>query len=141
MRHVLVPIESGSCGMSDALAQAIRLYRREPVHLHLLNVQPRVTGHAALCFSAGELHRMRTRCGREALAPAEELLGLAGVPCDCTVETGATAETIARFARRHHCDTILLGDGRCEPGFNWYASLAQRVRQLMEGSAERCSVL
>ena len=42
-----------------AVAEAIRIYSKEPVTVHLLSVQPAVSGHVAMFFGSGELHQLQ----------------------------------------------------------------------------------
>ena len=100
MRKVLIPVEAGNPARSRAaVAEAISIYSKEPVTVHLLSVQPAVSGHVAMFFGSGELHQLQCAAGAEDLASAQAQLAAAGVPYTSSVRIGRSAETIARTAR------------------------------------------
>lgn len=142
MRKLLIPIDGSSAArMKSAVAQAVAIYRQEPVEVHLLRVQPVVSGHVAMFFPGGELTDIQQQQGMEELAPAKAMLDLAGVPCQARVVVGRSAETIARIARETGCDRIVMGQ---ENGTSFaerlFGSLAGQVRQIM-GGRDDCQVL
>ncbi len=60
MRKVLIPVEAGNPARSRAaVAEAIGIYSKDPVTVHLLSVQPAVSGHVAMFFGSGELHQLQ----------------------------------------------------------------------------------
>ena len=143
MRNILIPIDSGGSAarVKSAVAEAIAIYRREPVEIHLLSVQASVTSHVAMFFKGGELYEIQRLAGTEELAPAEALLATAGIPYTSSVLVGRKAETIARRARELGCDRIVMGQ---EAGVGVaeriFGSLAGQVRQLVGGASD-CQVL
>ncbi len=143
MRNILIPIDSGGSAarVKSAVAEAIAIYRREPVEIHLLSVQASVTSHVAMFFKGGELYEIQRLAGTEELAPAEALLATAGIPYTSSVLVGRKAETIARRARELGCDRIVMGQ---EAGVGLaeriFGSLAGQVRQLVGGASD-CQVL
>ena len=143
MRNILIPIDSGGSAarVKSAVAEAIAIYRREPVEIHLLSVQASVTSHVAMFFKGGELYEIQRLAGAEELAPAEALLATAGIPYTSSVLVGRKAETLARRARELGCDRIVMGQeagaGLAERIFG---SLAGQVRQLVGGASD-CQVL
>ena len=143
MRNILIPIDGGSSAarVKSAVAEAIAIYRREPVEIHLLSVQASVTSHVAMFFKGGELYEIQRLAGTEELAPAEALLATAGIPYTSSVLVGRKAETIARRARELGCDRIVMGQ---EAGVGLaeriFGSLAGQVRQLVVGASD-CQVL
>ncbi len=143
MRNILIPIDGGSSAarVKSAVAEAIAIYRREPVEIHLLSVQASVTSHVAMFFKGGELYEIQRLAGTEELAPAEALLATAGIPYTSSVLVGRKAETIARRARELGCDRIVMGQ---EAGVGLaeriFGSLAGQVRQLVGGASD-CQVL
>ena len=143
MRQLLIPIDGGSSAarVKSAVAETIAIYRREPVGVHLLSVQPAVTSHVAMFFKSGELSQIQQQAGAEELAPAAAMLAAAGVPCTSAVVVGRKAETIAKRARELGCDRIVMGqeagDGLAGKIFG---SLAGQVRQLVDGTTG-CQVL
>jgi nucleotide-binding universal stress UspA family protein len=134
MRQVLVPIEGTSAQQQRALAEAIRIHRREGVPVYLLSVQAPVNGHVASYFLPAELERLQDETGREELAPASALLEAAGVPHRAVVRIGRRAETIAGTAQELGCDRIVLGSVQPGLGSQLFGSIQQQVSHLLEGS-------
>jgi nucleotide-binding universal stress UspA family protein len=131
---ILVPmtIHSAAAQVRAALESAIEIYRQEGARIHLLNVQPPVSGYAARFFDAEELARLQEGVAREELAPACATLDAAGIPYWTHVEVGRSAETIVKFARLFYCDRILMG-APVEPGYaeKMFGTLDSQVRHLM----------
>lgn len=143
MRKMLVIVDAtDQARTSAALAEALRLHAQDPVALHLLNVQPGVSGHVAMFFGDQELHELQEKAGAEELAPALALLRARQVPCSSSVRIGRRAETIARAARELGCDRIVLGRADESTGFasRVFGSLAHQVRELMHGGGD-CRVI
>ena len=137
MNKILVAVDaSDPAAMKAVVAEAVRIYAQGPVEVHLLNVQPAVSGHVAMFFDRRELRELRHAAGAEDLAPAEALLRNSNVPFITTVRIGRRAETIARTARELGCDRIVLGREDVAATSlvgKVFGSLAQQVRQLMVG--------
>ncbi|MDM0043644.1 universal stress protein [Variovorax dokdonensis] len=132
MRQILIPIDEGEPARTrSAVAQAIRIYRSEPVQLRLVNVQPQLNGHVAMYFGVEELRRLQQEAGRDALATAQDMLDDAGIPYASTVLTGRSAEVIAEAARRFCCDRIVFGEPEASLAGRMFGSLAEQVRQLL----------
>lgn len=132
MRHILVPVDPAQPARTrSAIDQVVRLYREEPTAVHLLRVQPLVSGHVAMFFGPGQLRELQMSQGDEDLQPARRQLDAAGVPCTSTVLVGRSATTIAAAARDLGCDRIVFGQD--EPGLagRLFGSLAQQVRQIL----------
>jgi len=132
MRKLLVPIDPDNAGRTrSAVAQVVRIYRDEPVEVHLLRVLPRLSSHVALCFNTGELQQLQQGMGEEDLALARSLLDAAAVPYTSSVLLGRSAHTIAATAQSLRCDRVVLGEEG--PGFadKLFGSLAQQVRHLL----------
>jgi nucleotide-binding universal stress UspA family protein len=142
MRKILVAVDAAA--ESAAVAEAVRLYAQEPVDVHLLNVQPAVSGHVAMFFSEADLHALHEAAGEEVLAPARAVLQQHHVPCSSSVRVGRCAETIVRTARELGCDRIVMGHH--EPtaahvlATKVLGSVVQQVRQLVRGGAD-CQVI
>jgi nucleotide-binding universal stress UspA family protein len=130
MAQILVPIDGQGAQTQRALAEAIRIHRREDVPVFLLSVQPMVNGHVATYFGTAELERLQQDAGLEELAPAQALLEAAGVRHRLVVRIGRRAETIARTAQELGCDRIVLGPPA--EGASWFGSIAQQVRHLLQ---------
>ena len=140
MRNLLIPIDANASRTSAAVAEALRICAQEPVHIHLLSVQPLVSSHVAMFFCEGELQQTQLEAGADDLTPARALLDAAGVSYTCTVKIGRSAVTIARVARELGCDRIVMG--REEEGLagKIFGSLAQQVRHLLSGASD-CQVI
>lgn len=83
---------------------------REPVELHLLNVQPPVTfGSIKRHVSPETLNAYYQEEGAEALAPARKLLVASSLPHTDHVAVGPVAESIVHYAREHDCRQIVMG--------------------------------
>ena len=141
MAQILVPIDGHGAQAQRALAEAIRIHRREDVPVFLLSVQPPVSGHVAAYFRPAELERLQHEAGLEELAPAQALLEAAGVRHRVIVKVGRRAETIAHTAQELGCDRIVLDDASMPPSSTrWFGSIAQQVSHLLAG-ARGCQVI
>jgi len=140
MRNLLLPIDSNAARARAAVAEALGICAQEPVHIHLLSVQPLVSSHVSMFFGEGELQQTQLEAGAEDLAPARALLDTAGVSYTATVKIGRSAETIARVARELRCDRIVMGREDQGLAGKIFGSLAQQVRHLLSG-ANDCQVI
>jgi nucleotide-binding universal stress UspA family protein len=141
MRKLLVPVDGDTARMKAAVAEAIEICKKEPVEVHLLNVQPAVSSHVAMFFCKGELHQIQHEAGEEELAPAQALLKAAGVPHTASVMVGRSAETIARAAQELGCDRIVMGpENSGSLGSKMFGSLAEQVRHIVSGASD-CRVI
>lgn len=141
MRRLLLVVSDSPAGTRESAAAAIELHRQEPVVMHLLSVQPSVSGHVAMYFQGAELKQIQRTAGAEELAPALALMQAAGVRCTSRVSIGRRAETIARTAGELGCDRIMVaGDGDRSLAGRFLGSLAQQVRHLVGGHAG-CQVI
>ena len=110
MIRALVPVD-GSPNSQRAVRYLIGLMRqREPMEIHLLNVQEPIDSLELRRFKPPrEIRRMQQRRGAAQLRPARARLDNAGVRYVAHVSIGRVAETIVRFAKRRHCDSIIMG--------------------------------
>lgn len=144
MRKLLVVTDGLSPSRTrDAAKQAISLYQQEPVEIHLLSVQPRVSGDVSMFFAHGDLHDLQHDAGIEDLTPARNLLDLAGVPYQPVVRVGRSAETIARYAHELQCDRIVMGQQGANESFTSrvFGSVTEQVRQLLGVGGDNYQVL
>jgi hypothetical protein len=135
MQSVLVPI-SAPGDAAWAAAQAIARYRKEAVHIHLLNVQRPLPRHVSRFFGGGDLHDFHRDAGMRVLEPAVRLLDEAGVPHHIHVLVGNPAETIVEFSELNRCDEVVLQN----QSDNLLAvfglgSIGSQVRHLMQAHA------
>jgi len=142
MKKILIPIDgrSSPARTRSAVGEAVAIHHREPVQIHLLSVQPAVSGHVAMFFGRGELADIHHRVADEELAAAQAQLDAARVPYVASYIVGRRAETIVQNARTIGCDRILMGNEAPATGVTLFGSLAQQIRQLMAGSSD-CQVL
>ncbi|MBL8333717.1 MAG: universal stress protein [Rubrivivax sp.] len=132
MHHILIPVDAGQAQRTtSAITQAARLHKTEPAMVHLLSVRPPVSGHVAMMFKPSELHELQLDWGQEELAGAKGLLEAIGVPYDCTVRVGRSAQTIAATAQELGCDHIIFGDEGPGIAVRLFGSLAAQVRHLL----------
>jgi nucleotide-binding universal stress UspA family protein len=132
MQDVLVPI----CLPGEArwaAEQAIAIYRKQPVRIHLLNVQRPLPRHVSRFFGGGDLHDFHRDAGMRVMETAIRALDEAGVPHQDHVLVGSPAETIVQFAGEHHCGEVVLAG---EPGgllsIFGLGSIGSQVRHLMQ---------
>ena len=133
MEHILVPVEARhETRTRSAIEQAVRLYREKPCVIHLLLVQPPVSGHVSMLFDADRLHALLADWGAEDLQPAQLLLLEAGVPFISAVLIGPSAKTIAAAARTFSCSRIVFGAEPARLGQRLFGTIAQQVRHLLQ---------
>jgi len=109
--RILVAMD-GSEHALRALRHALNLapQLREPVELHVLNVQPPVTfGSIKRHVSPETLNAYYQEEGVQALGPARTLLDAAAVAHADHVAVGPVAESIVQYAREHDCRQIVMG--------------------------------
>jgi nucleotide-binding universal stress UspA family protein len=141
MKRVLVAVDAAA-DTAAVVAEVARMQSQEPISVHLLNVQPAVSGHVAMFFDDTELHELQQAAGEEVLAPVRAQLGNLRVPCSSSVRIGRCAETIARTAQERGCDRIVLGHERTAARLasKVFGSVAEQVRQLLRGGRD-CQVI
>jgi hypothetical protein len=135
MQNVLVPVST----LGDAAwaaGQAIARYRKEPVHIHLLNVQRPLPRHVSRFFAGGDLHDFHRDAGMGVLEPVIRLLDEAGVPHHAHVMVGNPAETIVEFSERNKCPEVLLqNQSDSLLAIFGLGSIGSQVRHLMQAHA------
>jgi nucleotide-binding universal stress UspA family protein len=99
--------------------------------IHLLSVQPPLTGDASRFVNAEQLKDFHREEGLKALAEAQRRLEAAGIVPQLHVSVGDSAETIVEFARSRGCDQILIGTrGHTGLGGTLLGSVASKVTHL-----------
>jgi len=112
MLNVLVPVDASPNALR-AVRHAIAEYRRDhELQLHLLNVQPRVSRHAARFVSRTDREGWLHDRADAAMAAAVALLVEAGVPHRTHWAIGERAEEICRAATRLDVHHIVIGTAR-----------------------------
>ena len=109
MMKVLVAVDGSDSSLS-AVRYAIRLGRdREPLDIHLLNVQPPVGGDVTSFVDRQNIQGFHRDEGEKAIDPAGELVRAAGLHCTKHIYVGHFAETIAQAAKELGCDMVIMG--------------------------------
>jgi nucleotide-binding universal stress UspA family protein len=80
------------------------------MHVHLLNVQPRiVSGNVRRFVSQAQISAYQRAEGEIALRTARRRLDAAGIKYGWEIRAGALAETIVQLAGEHRCTRIVMG--------------------------------
>jgi nucleotide-binding universal stress UspA family protein len=109
--RILIPVD----GSENALRAvhhvlAARNLYREPIDLHLINVQRAVaSGGVRMFISQAQLDDFYREQGEAALASARAVLDEAGLPFHAHIAVGEEPESIARYAAEHACQLIVMG--------------------------------
>jgi nucleotide-binding universal stress UspA family protein len=109
--RILVPVD-GSENALRAVRYAVstRDVYRDPVDIHLINVQRRVaSGGVRMFIPQDQLNAFYLEEGEAALKSARALLDAAALPYHAHVAVGEEPESIARYAREHDCNLIIMG--------------------------------
>ena len=109
MLKALVPVD-GSANSLSAVRHVIKLVSdREPLEIHLLNVQPPLHGDVTMFIGSKVVKDYHEEEAAKALAPACRLLDERGVPYTRHVVVGHAAHEIAVWAHKLHCDKVIMG--------------------------------
>jgi len=108
---ILVPIDGSENALRVLryIMSARDLYR-DPIELHLLNVQlPVASGAVKMFINQQQLNDYYRDEGLAALKEARALLDKAGVAFQHHIGVGEIAHTIASYAREKDCQQIAMG--------------------------------
>lgn len=109
MSRVLVPVD-GSENALRAVRHVAKLARgREPVEIHLINVQPSLRGGVATFVGSKTVRDYHVEEAQKSLASAKAELDKAGIPYDVHICVGNAGEQIVAFAESLKCDSIVMG--------------------------------
>ena len=117
--RILVPVDGSVASMRAVEHAALLAKSAHPCEVHLLHVQHGVPAlDRAFDGRPSEVHREQELLLRE---PAERTVALACAPLDAAgvasfrrIEFGEPASAIVEYARRFHCDLIVMGAGRLD---------------------------
>ena len=108
MLKALVPVD-GSENALSAVRHVVRLVKdREPLDIHLLNVQPPMHGDVTAFVAKANIHDFHREQGHKALAAACALLDEAGVRYTTHIFVGHPGEVIADCAGKLRCDKVIM---------------------------------
>ena len=112
MFNILVPVD-GSENALLAVRHTLGLASmRGDSQVHLLNVQPRMSRHAARFLSRRTLTDSQRETGRRRLSEAEDLLRASGVNYRATVMAGEPSSAAAQYAIENGINQIVVGTAR-----------------------------
>ncbi len=109
MLKALVAVD-GSDDSLGAVRHVIKLvHDREPLEIHLLNVQPPLHADVTMFVSGSVVRGFHEDEAAKALAPACELLDRAGIPYVSHKVIGHAGCAIAACAKKLNCDKVIMG--------------------------------
>lgn len=112
MLKLLLPVD-GSEPSLRAVDFAVRKkgWYKDPVELHLINVQPAIPfgGRVASMVGHTAVEQHHRDAAMTALKPAMQRLDAAAISYVHHIVVGHPAETLAEFAKQQGCDQIVMG--------------------------------
>ncbi len=111
MLKILIPVD-GSENAHRAVSYAVKFAAnsREPVELHLLNVQlPVISGDVKMFIPRKDVDDYYRDEGGKALAESRRLLAQSDITHSHHIIVGPLADTIATYAREKDCAQIIMG--------------------------------
>src|SRR5689334_58867 len=110
MIKLMIPVDGSDCSTRTVqyVTTLVAQYK-EPVELHLLNVQhPIVSGNVRHFISHEELDRYYRENADKAMQPGINVLQKAGLHFITHTALGEPAETIVQLAREKGCSQIVM---------------------------------
>ncbi len=110
MFRLLVPVDGSETSNRavDHLLKKLGWYK-EPIELHLLNVQHALSGDVAAFVDYEQLKKYHQEEGLKALSSVRAKLDAAKVPYVFHIGVGDPAPVIVQYAQEKHCDQIFIG--------------------------------
>ena len=109
MLKALVPVD-GTGNSLGAIRHVIKLVQgREPLEIHVLNVQPPLPRDVTQFVSRDVVDDFRHEEAEKALAPARALLDAAGIAYKQHEIVGYAGHCIAEQAKKLQCDKVIMG--------------------------------
>jgi len=110
MLRFLIAIDgSDSSDMMIAHLLKQNAWYKEPIEVHLLNVQFPLHGDVATFVGKEQIQQFHHDEGMKALSSARALLDAAGVKYAYHVGVGDPAQVIVHYAKDKQCDQIVMG--------------------------------
>jgi nucleotide-binding universal stress UspA family protein len=129
MLKALVPVD-GSNNSLCAVRHVIKLVQdREPLEIHLLNVQPPFRGDVTSFVAKEDVQGYHIDEGHKCLKRACEILDEAGIHYTTHIYIGHAAQVIAEVAKELGCDKVIMGT-------HGYGT----VKQLLMGSISHAAI-
>ncbi|HTI85629.1 MAG TPA: universal stress protein [Alphaproteobacteria bacterium] len=107
-RSLLVPYD-GSVNAKRALDYAIEQAQSTGAELHLLNVQPPLSGDVATFVGRGNVRQYHHDEAEKILAPARRKVESAGLPLHCHIGVGQPGPVIADFVDQLKSTQVVMG--------------------------------
>lgn len=134
MLKIVVAVD-GSENASRAVDYVLQFAHnsREPLEVHVLNVQPPVTfGDIKRFVGQDALNAYYHDEGVKLIAPTRQRLDKSSVAHHYHIGVGPVAETIVNYAHEHGCDQIVMGTrGRSPVSSLLVGSVATKVLHLV----------
>jgi len=110
MLRILVAVD-GSESSDRAVSHLLKklAWYKEPVEVHLLNVQPPLPERVARAVPGGQLHDYHRENGEAVLASARAIFDAAKVPYVTHIGVGEPAHVITGYAQEKAIDQIVMG--------------------------------
>lgn len=112
MNTVLVAFD-GSENATRAIDKLLEMMDGSRLHVHLLNVREPIQMRAVVIndklSDIRSIEQARVAAGQVLLESAKARLESAGVSFDAHAQVGSPPEIIADFARKYHCNMIVMG--------------------------------
>lgn len=109
MQTILIPVDGSQHALRAIDVLIERVSRREPVAIHLLNVQHPLTGDVGQFLDQQQIDGFHREEALKALATARKKLDDAHVPYTLHIGVGNPAEIILQYAEEKACNEILMG--------------------------------
>jgi nucleotide-binding universal stress UspA family protein len=113
MLNILIPVDGSRCAL-EGVKYVIQESKQheEPVHVHLVNVQPRLSSDMTRYTRHWDVHAYQVECAEKALLGAVNLLNEASLPHSVHMSKGDVVESIVACAQSLRCDRIVMGTAR-----------------------------
>jgi nucleotide-binding universal stress UspA family protein len=107
--RVLLPVD-GSKGSQRAVEHVVRAFdHTRPLDVRLLNVQTPIPLRKSWLLNSKAIASQQQQDGEKALRFARARLDEARIPYEPHIAVGQAAQTIVKYAKRWHCDSIVMG--------------------------------